>query len=188
MAHCSADLLNASHLGSRSIVPHRAVALRRLRAGGSARLQDRRSRHTCKASIQQQHVEVTIPQPPPLVSSTGGLSTANIYIYPSCPRPKGFCRFGTRPPCVDVVSGGWQDDLLDGLPSSDAFAELVRMALEKDPSLPPVPSSAAARAASGVVGPSPEAAAGTKPAQKTCFCSERGDAAPTVRLHMYDII
>lgn len=53
-----------------------------------------------------------------------------------------------------------QDDLLDGLPSSDAFAELVRMALEKDPSLPPAPSSAAVLAARSAAGPTPESAAG----------------------------
>lgn len=84
-----------------------------------------------------------------------------------------------HPPCVNMVAGGSQDDLLDGLPSSDAFAELVRMALEKDPSLAPVHSSgAAARAASGVAGPSPDAAAGTDPLQRTCAFRRQGQTGP----------
>ena len=55
---------------------------------------------------------------------------------------------------------------MDDLPSTDAFADLVRLALEKDPSLF---APRLRTAASSVVGPSPSAAAGRPQPSKNIY-------------------
>ena len=53
-----------------------------------------------------------------------------------------------------------QADLVGVITGGDAFAELVRLAVQRDPSLAHSDTSAAARAATSAAGPPPDAATG----------------------------
>ena len=63
-----------------------------------------------------------------------------------------------------------QADLLSGTTSDDAFAELVRLAVQRDPSLAQPDTSSAARAASSAAGPPPDTATGAVRQSQGCQC------------------